>query len=137
MRRIAQDRSDHQRFNQAHTALIRMEYTPEIEQDKGQEAEEEVWSLEDSVKILQTGMRSLGEQQSKLEATIKDLTASFQPAMTDLVCVTCTRLQPSLSGPLPYSRSCKQLHESTPCEPPLDPMAIFAPEKTAYASSSS
>ena len=76
-----QDRRDYKRWNQAHAAKRRMEHTLFLEQEKREEAEGEVWSLEDSVKILQTEMQDLGQQQAKYEAAMKELTATFKHAV--------------------------------------------------------
>ena len=54
-----------------------MEYRLQIQESLTQDAEGEVWSLEDAVRILQTEMHSLGQLQREFEGKIAALKESF------------------------------------------------------------
>ena len=73
----AQDRRDFRRYNEAHSKMREMEYRLQIQESLTQEAEGEVWSLEDAVRILQTEMHSLGQQQQEFEGKIAALKEFF------------------------------------------------------------
>ena len=62
-----------------------MEYRLQIQESLTQDAEGEVWSLEDAVRILQTEMHSLGQLQREFEGKIAALKESFQKEMAQAV----------------------------------------------------